>query len=223
MSLVLATVGQAQPTGLAGTALDVIEALGEVGLGLLVAAENLFPPTPSEVILPLAGFLAGQGRLSLPLAVLAATAGSLVGALALYGLGRAWGRERSRRVVGRLPFVDIVDLERAEARFDRHASASVLVGRCVPVVRSLISLPAGAQQMPLLRFCVLTTIGSAVWNTLFIGAGYVLGEQWERVGAYVNVLTYAVAAVLVALFVRAVVTRVRRHRRGEDDGSRSAA
>jgi len=200
------------PGGLAGVALDVMAALGEVGLGLLVAIENLFPPIPSEVVLPIAGFLASQGRLSLPLAVLAATVGSLVGALVLYALGRAWGPQRSRRVVARLPLVDVADLERAEAQFDRHAVVAVLVGRCIPVVRSLVSLPAGAQRMPVLRFAVLTTLGSAVWNTVFIGAGYALGQQWERVSGYADLFTWAVVTLFVLLLVRWVVSRVRRRR-----------
>ena len=200
------------PGGLAGAALDVMAALGEVGLGLLVAIENLFPPIPSEVVLPIAGFLASQGRLSLPLAVLAATVGSLVGALVLYALGRAWGPLRSRRVVARLPLVDVADLERAEAQFDRHAVVAVLVGRCIPVVRSLVSLPAGAQRMPVLRFAVLTTLGSAVWNTVFIGAGYALGHQWERVSGYADLFTWAVVTLFVLLLVRWVVSRVRRRR-----------
>lgn len=203
---------QVAPGGLGGVALDVMDALGEVGLGLLVAIENLFPPIPSEVVLPLAGFLAAQGRLSLPLAVLAATVGSLVGALALYALGRAWGPGRSRRVVAKLPLVDVADLERAEARFERHATAAVLLGRCIPVVRSLVSLPAGAQRMPVLRFAALTTLGSAVWNSVFIGAGYALGAQWERVGGYAELLTWVVVALLMLLLARWVLARIRRRR-----------
>lgn len=170
---------------------DVIEALGYLGVGFLVAVENVFPPIPSEVVLPLAGFVAGRGDASVPGMILAATAGSVVGAWALYGIAAAIGPERLRGFVVRFGSwfsVKEHHLERAEAWFDRRADAAVLIGRCVPLIRSVVSVPAGFRRMPLGRFTALTAVGSALWNTALIAAGAVLGERWERVGDIVGLL-----------------------------------
>ena len=148
-------------SGLAGWVLDVIQAMGAAGVAALVALENVFPPLPSEVILPLAGFLAGQGKLSLAAVIVAATVGSVVGALVLYWAGAALGRERLRRIAERTPLMDADDVDRAQAWFDRHGRTAVLAGRLVPGVRSLISIPAGVSRMPLLPFLAYTTLGSA--------------------------------------------------------------
>ena len=207
-----------QLTGLAGLVADVMTALGEVGVGILVALENLFPPIPSEVVLPLAGFIASQGRMGLVLVIVAATVGSVVGALMLYELGARVGRERMRGWIRKLPLMECEDLDKAEAWFARHGEASVLFGRCLPVVRSLISVPAGVEQMPRGKFLLLTTLGSGVWNAIFVLAGYALGAQFERVGEYsswFNYLIYAVIAVFVALGVR----RGLRRRRSQEAAS----
>ena len=201
--------GSQELTGLAGWVADVIEALGPVGVGLLVALENLFPPIPSEVVLPLAGFLAGQGRMALPLVIAGATAGSLVGALLLYWLGAAVGRDRLARALDRMPLTDDSDLERAEGWFRRHGGTAVLTGRMVPVVRSLISVPAGVERMPLPRFCLYTTVGSAAYNTALVLAGYFLGRQWQSVGEYSSLLSYAVIGAIVLAVVVVVFRRVR--------------
>ena len=197
-------------SGLAGVAADVMDALGEVGVGLLVAAENLFPPIPSEVVLPLAGYLASRDRMDLVLVIVAATVGAVAGALVLYEIGRRTGRERMRRLVHRLPLVDVEDLERSEAWFARHGDASVLVGRCIPVVRSLISIPAGIEGMARGRFLLLTALGSAVWNSLFVLAGYGLGARFSEVERYsgvLNTVVYVAIAVVLLLGVRRAVLR----------------
>lgn len=199
-------------TGLAGWTVSVVTALGPLGVGLLVAAENLFPPIPSEVILPVAGFVAADGGMNVVAAVVAATVGSVVGALALYGLGAWLGRDRLRAVVRRMPLMELADVDRAERWFERFGPWAVLVGRCVPVVRSLISVPAGLQRMPLRSFLPLTFLGSAAWNSIFVGAGYVLGSRWQDVGAYSSVLNNAAIAVIAVLLVIFVVTRLRRRR-----------
>ena len=191
--------------GLSGVVLDVMDALGEVGVAVLVALENLFPPIPSEVVLPLAGFLASRGRMDLLLVVVAATVGSVVGALALYEAGVRLGRDRLRRVAQRLPLVQAADLDRAEDWFRRHGRASVLLGRCIPVVRSLVSVPAGVERMPRVPFLLLTALGSGVWNTVFVLAGYGLGAQFtevERYSAWLDTAVYVGIGVLVALGVR---------------------
>jgi membrane protein DedA with SNARE-associated domain len=198
--------------GLAGWVASVIEALGEIGVGLLVALENVIPPIPSEIVLSLAGYLAERGRLNLLLVFVAATAGSVGGALALYWLGYALGEERLRRWLDRIPLVDPDDLNKADRWFERHAKSAVLVGRCAPVVRSLISIPAGANHMPLAQFTLLTTIGSGVWNALFIGGGYLLGERWQQLERYSHWFDYVVFAFFAVTVGWWVVNKMRRRR-----------
>lgn len=184
-------------------AVDVIDRLGYAGLAFLVALENVFPPIPSEIILPLAGFLTGEGRMNYFVALLAATAGSVAGALILYWAGYAFGETRVRAIVdrrGKWLRLDQADVDRADAWFDRHGAIAVMSCRVVPIVRSLISIPAGLRRMPLGRFVLYTAIGSAVWNAVLIGAGWVLGDNWEAVEGYVGYLQYVVlAAAAVAL------------------------
>lgn len=170
---------------LGGWALEVMVALGYAGLALLLVLENLFPPIPSEVVLPLAGFLVGRGDLSFAGALLASTLGSLTGALILYGMGRWGGRGLVLRY-GRWLRVGEEDLLRAERWFARYGDATVLGARVVPLARSVVSIPAGVAKMPLMRFVLLTTAGSAAWNAALIGAGYALGASWERVSAWVG-------------------------------------
>jgi len=204
----------AELTGLAGVATDVMDALGEVGVGVLVFAENVFPPIPSEVVLPLAGYLASRGRMHLTLVVVAATVGSVLGALLLYEAGARTGRARLRRFIDWMPLLEGEDLDKAESWFARHGQASVLFGRCIPVVRSLISVPAGFAEMPRWRFVVLTTIGSGVWNAVFVLAGYALGQnsEIERYSGWLNTAVYAAIAVLLALALRRALRRRRAER-----------
>ncbi len=187
-----------------------MDTLGAPGAGIAIALENLFPPLPSEVILPLAGFAASTGQMSLIAVLLWTTAGSVVGALALYGVGALLGRDRTVAIAAKLPLVKVSDIERTEAWFLRHGTKAVLFGRMIPIFRSLISVPAGVERMPLPVFLGLTTLGSAIWNTVFVLAGYSLGENWEDVTGYVSayskvVLVGAVLAVL--LFVGARMLR----------------
>ncbi|HIT75380.1 MAG TPA: DedA family protein [Candidatus Avipropionibacterium avicola] len=186
-----------------------MERLGGPGAGLAIALENLFPPLPSEIILPLAGFTASRGTFSLVEVLLWTTLGSVVGAMALYGLGALLGRDRLIRIVDRLPLVKLSDVERAEAWFDRHGSKAVFFGRMIPIFRSLISIPAGIERMPLLRFGLLTAVGSGIWNTLFVGAGYLLGENWGVVERYAGIFSKAVLAVVAAAVIAFVVVRAR--------------
>jgi membrane protein DedA with SNARE-associated domain len=186
-----------QLTGLTGWVASVIESLGEVGVGLLVALENLVPPIPSEIVLSLAGYLASQDRVHLIAVLVAATAGSVGGALLLYWLGRALGEDRLRRWLDRIPLVDPDDLTKADRWFEKHERSAVLLGRCAPVVRSLVSIPAGANRMHLGQFLVFTAIGSGVWNALFIVGGYLLGERWQNIETYSHWFDYAVGAFFV--------------------------
>ena len=195
-------------TGLAGFVVDVVDRMGAPGIGFLVALESIFPPIPSEVVLPLGGFLAGRGRAGLVEVIVWATVGSLVGALALYAVGAIFGEARVRAVFARIPLVGVEDVDRGRAWFNRYGDAAILGGRLVPGVRSLISLPAGVERMPLARFVVLTTVGSLVWNVLLVGLGYFLGEQWETVGNWFGTLSNVVLAVVLAAVAGVLLLRL---------------
>ena len=207
---------------------DVINQFGYFGVALLVVIENVFPPIPSEIVLPFAGFVAQQSASAVNATadaaqsdttvigmMIAATVGSVVGALILYFVSAAIGPERLRGFVerfGKWFGVKSSDLVRAEEWFDRRSVVAVLVGRCVPLIRSIVSIPAGFRRMKLTSFVVLTAIGSAVWNIALIGAGAVLGDQWERVGEYVGVFQWLVIAAVLVLLVRFVVSRLKKRR-----------
>ncbi|MGC4773531.1 DedA family protein [Micromonospora sp. DT44] len=209
-------------TGLTGWVASVIEAMGPVGVALLVALESIVPPIPSEIVLAMAGFLAHEGQFNVVLVIVAATVGSLVGALVLYWLGAALGEERLKRWLDRIPLVDRDDLERADRWFERHGRWAVLIGRVVPVVRSLVSVPAGANRMPLGEFVLLTTIGSGVWNAIIVGAGYALGSRWQNVERYSDWFNYAIGAVFVVMVVSWVARKIRRNRQRDDRRSVTA-
>ncbi len=196
-------------TGVAGWAVDLMEKLGGPGAGIAIAAENLFPPIPSEIILPLAGFTASQGSFTIAEAIFWTTAGSVVGALLMYALGAALGRRRMYAVWERLPLVKVTDLEKCESWFARHGTKAVFFGRMVPIFRSLISVPAGVERMPIPIFLVLTTLGSLIWNSVFVLAGYQLGEQWERVDQYASTFQKIVIAAVVLFVCWWVLQRVR--------------
>ncbi|OII29610.1 alanine dehydrogenase [Curtobacterium sp. MMLR14_010] len=198
--------------GLSGMVLRLIEALGEWGVALMLFVETVFPPIPSEVILPLAGFLAGAGRMNLVLVLVLATLGSYVGALVLYWLGRVIGFERTVRWLGKLPLVDEDDFRKAAAWFHRHGRSAVLFGRLVPIVRSLISLPAGADRMNLASFSLFTILGSGLWNSVLVLGGAALGTQYDKVEGYTEWIDRAMYAAIVVVAVVFIVRRVRRGR-----------
>ena len=189
-------------TGLVGWIADVIESLGPVGVGLMVALENIFPPIPSEIVLPFAGFTAGRGGTGVWVMVAASTAGSVGGAIVLYELGRRIGQQRTKNLLCHLPLVEAADVERGVEWFTRHGAGAVFTGRFLPVVRSLVSLPAGAAEMPRARFLVLTSLGTAIWNTVWVWAGYLLGNQWNSVAQYSDLLNYAFWAAILVLLAR---------------------
>jgi membrane protein DedA with SNARE-associated domain len=196
--------------------LDAMEALGALGVGLAILAETVIPPIPSEVVLPVAGYLTQTGRMSLPAVFLAATAGSVLGAVLLAQVGRWLGPDRSRRWLARLPLVDAADVDRTFAWFERHGGTAVLLGRLVPVVRSFVSVPAGVVRMPWPRFLACTLVGSALWNGALVGAGMALGTQHQLVERYVGVLDRFLVVGVVAVLGLGVVRRVRRGTRRLD-------
>lgn len=204
-------------------AISIMETLGVWGAALLVAIESLFPPIPSELILPLAGFTASRGSFDLVSVIVATTVGSLVGALLLYGLGRGLGAERLARWADRIPLMSAADVETAMAWFHRFGPIAVFIGRFIPIVRSLISIPAGVDRMKLWLFALLTVIGSGLWNTLFVVLGFVLGENWtiveEIASRYSRGVLVGAIIVLAAIVVWRVVRIVRRERAKRRDAA----
>ncbi|MFP5072377.1 DedA family protein [Pseudonocardia nantongensis] len=194
---------------------DIVDRLGAAGIGLLIFLENVVPPIPSEVILPLGGFRAQTGMMD-PVAVwVAATAGAVAGALMLYALGSWLGYDRVHALAGRRWFVlsSQKDLEKGYELFDRYGNWFVLGGRCVPIVRSLISIPAGIAGMPLTRFALLSTLGSGVWNAIFVSLGYALGERWELIEGYMSPISKVVLVLGVVAVGWLVWRRIRQRRR----------
>lgn len=200
--------------GIVGFGAGLMSGIGEWGVGLFTFLETVFPPIPSEVILPLAGFLTHDGGMNFWLLLVTSTLGAYVGALVLYALGALVGMERAIRWLSRLPLVDREDFERAAAWFDRHGKGSVFFGRLIPGVRSLVSLPAGAARMSLWLFSLLTIVGSALWNAVLIGLGVLLGTQYELVDRYSNLANYLVYTAIVVFVAWLVVRRIRQRRAG---------
>ncbi|HKY06903.1 MAG TPA: DedA family protein [Candidatus Binatia bacterium] len=185
--------------------IGIIERTGYLGIVALMFVENVFPPIPSEVIVPLAGFLASKGELNLIGAILAGTTGSVLGAVPLYYAGVSLSEERLRRFAekhGRWLTISPEDLGKAKRWFDKHGALAVLICRLVPAVRSIISIPAGMARMPFLSFLCFTTLGAAAWTTLLASAGYLLGAKFEAVNDYLNPVSYVVLAVILAVYIK---------------------
>lgn len=198
--------------GLAGWAVDLMDSLGGVGAALVVGLDNLFPPIPSEIVLPLAGFSASKGVFSLPEALIWTTVGSVVGAVIVYLAGMLLGRERTRNLVAKIPLVKVSDFDRTEQWFAKHGAKAVFFGRMIPLFRSFISLPAGVERMNFAKFLLLTTLGSLIWNTVFVVAGYLLGANWYLVDEYAGVFQKIVIVAVVVAIGWFVITRLRNRR-----------
>ncbi len=196
-------------TNLVDWSVSLMEIIGPAGAGLAIALENIFPPLPSEVILPMAGLSASRGSFSLAEALIWTTLGSVVGAFLLYGIGAWLGVDRLRRVAVKIPLVRPDDIDRTVAWFHRHGGKAVFFGRMVPIFRSLISIPAGVTRMPLWKFGLLTFAGSALWNTIFVLAGFLLGEAWPVIERYADILQYVVIAAVVVGIAWFLVVRIR--------------
>lgn len=196
----------------AAVGMRVMEATGYAGVFLLMVAESMVLPVPSEAVMPFVGFLVAERTMSAPIAVALATLGSLVGSLLSYAIGRFGGRPLVVRY-GRAFLLDVADLKRAESFFSRRGGVTIFISRFIPVVRHLISIPAGVARMPLVPFCLLTLAGAAAWNGLLVGCGYVLRANWETVLRYSSLVDALVLAALVGLVLVFVVHQVRRRRR----------
>ena len=187
----------------------VVESTGVFGIALLMLLENVFPPIPSELIMPLAGYTAAQGDANIVLVIVAGTIGSLAGAFFWYWIGSAIGEERLKRFAdryGRWLTLSRSDIEKADDWFDRHGHKAVLIGRLVPTVRTLISIPAGLSEMSRSTFLIYSGIGTAAWTTLLAVLGYALGSQYEQVSAWIDPISIGVLLLIVAFYLYRVVT-----------------
>jgi membrane protein DedA with SNARE-associated domain len=196
-------------SALADWAVSLMDVIGPTGAGIAIAMENLFPPLPSEVILPMAGLAASRGSFSVVEALVWTTVGSVAGALLLYGLGAWLGIARLRAIAAKVPLLHPEDIDRTVAWFGRHGGKAVFFGRMIPIFRSLISIPAGITRMPVWRFTLLTAAGSLVWNSIFVFSGFFLGESWHIVERYADILQYVVIAASVVGVVWFLSVRLR--------------
>ena len=182
---------------------------GYLGIFLMMVAENIFPPIPSELIMPFAGFAAANGNLNVIGVLVAGVAGSLVGTLAWYYAARLLGLERFRQLCnwfGRFATVSEHDIDQAVHWFDRYGQWAVLLGRLVPAIRTLISVPAGLAAMPLWKFLAVSAIGTTAWTAILTGAGFVLHEQYDLVEGWLDPATYGVVAVVLVVYIWRFVT-----------------
>jgi membrane protein DedA with SNARE-associated domain len=184
--------------------IGVIERTGYLGVALLMMLENVFPPIPSELVLPFAGYVAASGGLDPVGVLLSAVAGSLLGALPWYWAGRKLGHgglQRFARKHGRLLTLAPEDIDRAQHWFKRHGPASVAFGRLVPAVRSVISMPAGVGRMPVVSFLLWSLVGTLGWSTLLLGVGFVLQSRYEEVKDLVEWVTRGVVAFMIGAYL----------------------
>lgn len=190
--------------------INTINSLGYIGIALLMALENIVPPIPSEVIMPLAGFAVTQGRLHFVYVVLAGTVGSVLGATPWYFLGKSWGLNRTKKIAdryGKWLTITGEDVEKAKNWFDKRGYVATAIGRLVPGIRTYISIPAGISKMPLLPFLIYSTAGSIVWVSLLTYAGYLLGENYEQVGSYLKPISTVVLVGIIVLSVYWIIKR----------------
>ena len=188
---------------------NLLDQLGYAGIALLMFLENVFPPIPSELIMPLAGFDAQRGDLNVVLVVLSGSIGSLAGATVWYYVGRWVGEDRLKRWAGRhgrLMTLSRSDVDRVNRWFDQHSEPAVFFGRLVPAIRTLISVPAGLFEMSLGRFLLYSGLGTVLWTAALTAAGYLLGSQYKAVATYLNPASNLIVGVIVVFYVYRVIT-----------------
>lgn len=189
---------------------STINSLGYLGIVLLMFLENIFPPMPSELIMPLAGFTATLGKLKLPYVILAGTVGSVLGALPWYYAGKYLGEDRLKKLAdkyGKWLTLSSKDIDKSKQWFSKHGGVAVFFGRIVPAVRTLISLPAGLNNMHFGKFLLYTSAGSALWVALLTYAGYLLGQNYQLVEKFLGPVSKIVVVVLIVAFVVWVIRR----------------
>ncbi len=188
--------------------INIMEQVGYLGVFLLIAIENIFPPIPSEVILVFGGFMTTYTTLNIPIMILAATLGSLLGAIVLYYIGKIFNKERLKKIIsgkiGKVLRLKASDIEKADKWFDTKGNKTVFFCRFIPIVRSLISIPAGMSEMPMQKFLLYTISGSLIWNTVLIIVGSIVGDKWETIVGYLDNFSNIILIILVIIFVVAL-------------------
>ena len=184
-----------------------MEQYGYLGVFLMIALENVFPPIPSEIILPFGGFMTTYTSMTVPGVVIASTAGSVVGAMILYGIGLLLDVERLEKIIDRFGHILRItkeDVHKADAWFDKYGIWTVLFCRMVPLIRSLISIPAGMSNMKFWLFIVFTTVGTLIWNIILVSVGAALGDNWDRITEFMDVysnIAYAIIGIGIIIFL----------------------
>ncbi|WP_257348866.1 DedA family protein [Pseudalkalibacillus decolorationis] len=194
---------------------DFIEQYGYLGIFIIMAVENLFPPIPSEIVLPFSGFMTTATGLGYFGVLLAATGGSLLGAILLYGVGLLIDVERLEKIIdrwGHILRIKKADIHRADHWFDKYGIWTIFFGRMIPLIRSLISIPAGMTNMGFVLFLIFTTLGTLIWNAILIGIGAALGESWTDITHYMDLYSNVIYAILVVLFVLVIIWYVKKRR-----------
>ncbi len=185
--------------------IEMMNQFGYLGVAGLIALENIFPPIPSEVILTFGGFMTTYTNLGVWGVIAAATAGSVAGAIILYGVGRFLKPERLKKLLsgplGRILRLEPDDIDDAIAWFNRRGNTAVFFCRFIPIIRSLISIPAGTARMNMPSFLVLTTIGSAIWNTVLVWLGAIAGASWSKIVVYMDTYTSMAVIVIIAVLL----------------------
>ncbi|MCW3792684.1 DedA family protein [Paenibacillus sp. SZ31] len=195
---------------------DFMEQYGYIGIALIIALENVFPPIPSEIILPFGGFMTTYTSLTLPGVIIAATIGSVLGAVILYGIGLLIDVERLEKIVERWGHVLRIkkeDIHRVDAWFDKYGMWTVLFCRMVPLVRSLISIPAGMSNMKFGLFLLFTTIGTLIWNVILVSVGAALGASWESILHFMDVYSIVVYVILAIIVIGCIIWWIRRSKK----------
>ncbi len=193
--------------------IDAVGAMGALGVALLMFIENVFPPIPSEVIMPLAGYLASQGELHLGAVILLGTIGAAAGAGVWFYIGTRIDPERLRVLIGRHGAwlaMTPEDLDRAEEWFAKYGTISVFVGRLIPIVRTLISVPAGVTRMSPVRFFTYTLLGTAIWTAGLTLGGWYLGQEFRMIEEYLGIFSWIVMVAIIAMYIFRVVQLRRR-------------
>lgn len=188
---------------------SMVNSMGTLGIALLMFLENVFPPIPSELIMPLAGYTASRGQTSIILVIIAGSIGSLAGATLWYVVGRWMGEARIKafaRKHGRLLTLTPSDIDKANDWFERHGAKAVLIGRLIPTVRTLISIPAGVSGMGWTRFLLYSAVGTLAWTALLAMAGYWLGSAYQTVESWMNPVSTAILVAIVVYYIYRVVT-----------------
>jgi membrane protein DedA with SNARE-associated domain len=192
--------------------INTINSLGYIGIAILMALENILPPIPSEVIMPLAGFAVTQGKLKFIYVVISGTIGSVLGATPWYFLGKTWGLKRTQKIAnsyGKWLAISGEDVDKAYNWFARRGYMATAIGRLVPGIRTYISIPAGIAKMALFPFLIYSTIGSVIWVSFLTYAGYLLGENYEKIGIYLKPFSSLVLIIIVGLIIYLIIKRKR--------------